>query len=67
MSTPTPTSNDPDRLVSPEGLADHYAVSRAFVYKMLEDGLPSLKLGRARRIRVSDADAWLNTQQDGAA
>lgn len=61
------THPDPNRLVSPEGLAAHWSVSRPFIYRLLREGMPSLKLGRARRIRVSDAEAWLAARQHADA
>ena len=57
-------SNDPNRLVRPETYAQHIESSRAFVYKLMSEGLPSMKLGRSRRIRVADADAWLAQRAD---
>jgi len=51
------------RLLSPERLADHWDCSRAHIYRLLQQGMPSLKLGRARRIRVADAEAWIAEQQ----
>ncbi len=52
-------THDPGRLLTPNDLAERWSCSRAYVYKLLDEGLPSLKLGRSRRIRVADADAWL--------
>lgn len=54
---------DPDRLLKAESLAQHWDCSRQFVYKLLSQGMPSVKIGRARRIRLSDAEAWLAAQQ----
>lgn len=54
---------DPARLVDADGLAERWQCSRAFIYKMIPQGLPTLKLGRARRFRVADADAWLAARQ----
>jgi excisionase family DNA binding protein len=63
---------DAGLLLTVAQLATRWSMSRATIYRALEDGLPSLKLGRSRRIRVSDADQWLNEQaaastQAGAA
>jgi predicted DNA-binding transcriptional regulator AlpA len=49
-----------NRLVSPRQLAELWGCSRAHVYVLMGQGLPSLTLGRARRIRLSDADVWLD-------
>lgn len=45
----------------PERYAQRTDLSRAQIYKFLAQGMPSLKLGRSRRILVADADAWLIT------
>lgn len=56
------------RIVSAEHLAELLDCSRRHVYKLMaEDGLPSVKLGGARRFRLADVDAWLRAQQDAAA
>lgn len=54
---------DPERLLSPGEMARRWGISRAMVYDLLGEGCPSLKIGRARRLRVSDADAWLAERQ----
>lgn len=43
----------------PEQYAHHIDSSRATVYALLAQGLPSIKLGRSRRINVAAADAWI--------
>jgi predicted DNA-binding transcriptional regulator AlpA len=48
-----------NRLVNPRQLAELWGCSRAHVYVLMGQGLPSLTLGRARRIRLADADEWL--------
>lgn len=55
------------RLVSAAEVADHYGVSRAHVYNLLARGMPSVKVGRCRRFRLSDVDAWLDAQNGDAA
>lgn len=52
------------QMLSPDQLAQRWAVTRGTIYKFLDDGLPSLKLGRARRIRLADAEAWIAARQD---
>lgn len=54
------------RLVSASELADHYGVSRAHVYNLMNRGMPSVKLGRSRRFRLSETDSWLEGQQSAA-
>jgi excisionase family DNA binding protein len=45
---------------SPDEVAQLLGVSRPFVYKMMNSGdLPSLKLGRSRKIRHDDVIALL--------
>jgi excisionase family DNA binding protein len=39
--------------------ADRWSLSRASVYRLLNDGLPSIKVGRSRRLLSAAADAWL--------
>lgn len=43
----------------PERYAQRVDQSRAQIYKFLAQGMPSLKLGRSRRVLVAEADAWL--------
>lgn len=47
------------RAMRPENYARRLDVSRALVYRWIGAGLPSIKLGRARRVLVAEADAWL--------
>ncbi len=53
----TETSNAPAReILSPEELAEFLGCSRTFVYKLLAArAIPSFKVGRLRRVRLSDA------------
>jgi excisionase family DNA binding protein len=47
-------------LVTVDEAADALCVSRATIYKMLDDGrLPSLRLGRSRRIRRGDLEDFV--------
>lgn len=55
------------RLVSAAELAAHYGVSRAHIYNLIDRGLPSLKVGRCRRFRIAECDAWLDGQNGEAA
>lgn len=47
------------RLVSAPELAEFYGVSRATVYSLMGRGMPSVLVGRCRRFRIVDTDAWL--------
>jgi excisionase family DNA binding protein len=43
-------------ILSPEDLADFLGCSRTFAYKLLaERAIPSFKMGKLRRVRLSDA------------
>ncbi len=53
-----------DKLVSAAELADRWGVCRATIYNSLPRGLPSVRIGRARRFRVAEADRWLDAQAD---
>jgi excisionase family DNA binding protein len=47
-------------MLSPEELATYLGCGRTYAYKLLADGaVPSLKLGRLRRVRRVDADAFI--------
>lgn len=52
----------PDRLLNADETAEHYGVSRAHVYNLMHRGMPSVKLGRSRRFRLSQCDAWLDAE-----
>ena len=48
--------------LSPAEAAAALGVSRAFIYRLLANGtLPSVRLGRCRRIRRSDVEGLLDT------
>lgn len=47
-------------LLSPEELADYLGCGRTYAYQMLARGeLPSLKLGRLRKVRRTDVDEFI--------
>lgn len=52
-----------DRLVTPAELAVRWGCSRQHVYNLMSAGLPSVRLGRARRIRLDDADDYLDAHR----
>lgn len=66
METTTPTPVRPEylKLDRPEQFAERVEVSRAQVYKWLANGMPSLKLGRSRRIDPAEGIAWLRQQNE---
>lgn len=44
-------------------LAEHLGVTRPTIYNLMSRGMPSLKVGRCRRFRLDDVEAWLEGQQ----
>jgi excisionase family DNA binding protein len=47
-------------LLSPEQLAAYLGCGRTFAFKLIaESRIPSIKLGRLRRVRRQDADAFV--------
>lgn len=56
MSTTTPT-----RLMSAAELADHLGISRAGIYNLMSRGMPSVKVGRLRRFRLADVEAFIDS------
>ncbi len=51
--------------MSVETAARYTDLSPSMIRKLLHQGLPSIRIGRAVRIRMQDLDAWLTRQ--GAA
>jgi len=43
-------------------LCDRLSVGSTTVYRWMEQGMPSLKVGGLRRFKVSDVNAWLDEQ-----
>ena len=52
-------------LLTPEQVGRRLNISRSMVYLLLADpnGIPSVTIGRCRRIRESDLQRWLDKQQ----
>lgn len=48
-------------------LARRYGISEAHVYNLLHRGLPSLKVGRCRRFKIDETDAFFASQPAAAA
>lgn len=67
MSQETRSALDERGLLNTPELADYLNLSRATVYNLLSRGLPSVKIGRSRRFRLSEVDAWLDAQNGDAA
>ena len=49
-----------EHLMSPEELQSFLGVSRTYAYGLLSSGaIPSIRIGKLRRVRRSDVDAFL--------
>jgi excisionase family DNA binding protein len=55
-----------DQLLTTDQLAALWGCTRKHIYSLFADGLPSVSLRRARRIRLSDANAWLDDHRHGS-
>lgn len=49
-------------LLSVPDLQAYLGVSKPTVYSLISKGMPSIKIGRFRRFRLADVDAWLDQQ-----
>jgi excisionase family DNA binding protein len=55
-----------EALLTPEELARYLKCSRTFAYQILARGeIPSLKLGKLRRIRREDAELYVEKKVSG--
>jgi excisionase family DNA binding protein len=56
--------NTNERVVTVIEAADHLRLSKAMVYRLLEQGeLPCIRIGRAVRFRVSSLNRWLDQRE----
>ena len=52
-------------LLTPEEAAGRLRIGRTFIYSLLrEKVIPSVKIGRARRVRVQDVDEYIRNLLD---
>jgi len=52
-------------LLTPEEAAGRLRIGRTFIYSLLRQGaIPSVKIGRARRVRVRDVDEYVRNLLD---
>lgn len=52
--------NPPGEILTPEQAAQHLNCGRSFLYFLLRVGaIPSFKVGKLRRVRRSDVDAYI--------
>jgi excisionase family DNA binding protein len=55
----------PQGLLTPEQVAAYLGCGRTYAYKMLQTGeIPSLKIGRLRRVRLEDVFEYVRKQLD---
>ena len=52
-----------DEIVTASWLAQYYGVTRQTIYNQMKRGMPSIKVGRSRRFRLAEVDAWIEAQQ----
>ena len=57
---------DHEPLMTVDALAEYLGVPKRSVYSWLRDGTapPSFKVGKYRRFRRADIDAWLDDRRD---
>jgi excisionase family DNA binding protein len=54
-------------LLRPEQAAQELGISRSKLYAMLATGeLPSITIGRSRRVVAADLSAWVEQQREAA-
>jgi excisionase family DNA binding protein len=48
-----------EKYVTIRTISEYFAISQAFVRKMLKQGLPHLRAGIEYRLRVSEVERWM--------
>ena len=60
---PAPTIEPHERLLKTAEVAERLQLSRAKVYQMIvRQELPSITIGRSRRVRQNDLEVWIANQ-----
>lgn len=52
-----------DRYLTVNQLSAKLNLSRATIYRLMDQGLPSVKVGNARRFPLSAVEVWLESQE----
>ena len=63
MQEPLETESSPGLLTIPQ-VAEYLGVCRAHVYKLINNGLPVIRLGRLVRIHMTSLQRWLADQEE---
>lgn len=50
---------DGDRFLAPDEVAQLLGIGRTKVYELLDQEIPNYRVGRCRRVRLSDLLEWL--------
>ena len=63
MQEPLEAEAPPGLLTIPQ-VAQYLGVCRAHVYKLINNGLPVIRLGRVVRIHMTSLQRWLEDQEE---
>ena len=63
MQEPLEAEPSPGLLTIPQ-VAQYLGVCRAHVYKLINNGLPVIRLGRLVRIQMTSLQRWLQEQEE---
>ena len=65
QESPAPAAEDSFRLVTIPVAAQLLGVSRSKLYELLGEGaLPTVRIGRSRRISIADLEAFVHGRRD---
>ena len=63
---PHPQAEKTEYLMSPEELARFLGIGRTYAYRLLSEGeIPSVRLGRLRKVRRTDAEKFVEARSEG--
>ena len=63
MQDPLEAEVPPGLLTIPQ-VAEYLGVCRAHVYRLINNGLPVIRLGRSVRIQMTSLQRWLQDQEE---